>query len=238
MKLSFENDRVLAVMAHPDDAELLCAGTLARAKADGAAVAICVMCRGDKGVGSTTGTVDLGEIRHEEATAAAQILGAELYWQGASDGQLFDTHDERLKLVATFRRFRPTLVIAHSPADYHPDHRAASAVAEAATWFAASRGHVTPGLDPLEAPPSLWWADTINMSGFDPGFFVDVSAYVDWKAQMLACHQSQVRRGVDPDLAPLMGLMTHQMEARGRQSQVVASECFTIDASFKRSRAW
>jgi N-acetylglucosamine malate deacetylase 1 len=54
MKLSFTNDRVMAVMAHPDDAELLCAGTLARAKADGAAIAICVMCAGDKGAGSAT----------------------------------------------------------------------------------------------------------------------------------------------------------------------------------------
>jgi LmbE family N-acetylglucosaminyl deacetylase len=238
MKLSFANDRVLAVMAHPDDAELLCAGTLARAKADGAAVAICVMCRGDKGAGSATGTVDLGEIRQEEAAGAAKILGAELYWHGASDGELFDTYDERLKLVATFRRFRPTLVIAHAPADYHPDHRAAAALAEAATWFAASRGHVTASVDPLNAPPALWSADTVNMSGFDPGFFVDVSAHVDLKAQMLACHQSQVRRGTDPDLVPLMALMIHQMKTRGAQSQVTAAECFKSVDTFKRSRAW
>ena len=55
MRITFQHDRVLAVMAHPDDAELLCAGTLARARADGAAIAICVMCRGDKGAGSATG---------------------------------------------------------------------------------------------------------------------------------------------------------------------------------------
>src|SRR6476646_5695065 len=50
MKLDFTDERVLAVVAHPDDAELLCAGTLARAKADGAAIAICILCRGDKGL--------------------------------------------------------------------------------------------------------------------------------------------------------------------------------------------
>src|SRR5438105_13444852 len=49
MRLSFAGDRVLAVVAHPDDAELLCAGTLARARAEGAAVAVAVLCRGDKG---------------------------------------------------------------------------------------------------------------------------------------------------------------------------------------------
>lgn len=238
MKLSFENDRVLAVMAHPDDAELLCAGTLARAKADGAAIAICVMCRGDKGAGSATGGSELGEIRHEEASAAAKMLGAELYWHGASDGELFDSYDERLKLVATFRRYRPTLVIAHSPADYHPDHRAASALAEAATWFAASRGHVTAGWDPLDAPPSLWWADTVNMLGFEPGFFIDVSAYAEAKARMLACHASQLQRGQDGDFARLEELMTQQMKIRGSQSQVSASEGFIAAFPFKRSRAW
>jgi LmbE family N-acetylglucosaminyl deacetylase len=238
MKLSFANDRVLAVTAHPDDAELLCAGTLARAKADGAAVAICVMCRGDKGAGSATGVTDLGQIRHEEAAAAAKILGAELYWHGASDGELFDTYDQRLKLVETFRRFRPTLVITHAPADYHPDHRAAAALAEAATWFAASRGHVTGEYDPLDTPPSLWWADTVNMSGFEPGLFIDVSAYVDRKVRMLACHASQLQRGRDGDFAPLAELMTRQTQTRGDQSQVTAAECFIAASSFKRSRAW
>jgi len=39
---------VLAVMAHPDDAELLCGGTLARARADGAKVGLCIMCQAKK----------------------------------------------------------------------------------------------------------------------------------------------------------------------------------------------
>jgi LmbE family N-acetylglucosaminyl deacetylase len=238
MKLNFANDRVLAVMAHPDDAELLCAGTLARAKADGAAIAICVMCRGDKGAGSATGATDLGDIRHEEATAAAKIVGAELYWHGASDGELFDTYDDRLKLVETFRRFRPTLVITHTPADYHPDHRAASALTEAATWFAASRGHVTAGWEPLAPSPALWWADTINMSGFQPAIYVDVSRHTEVKRRMLACHRSQLQRAKDGDFAPLEGLMARQMELRGAQAGVAAAEAFTPVHAFKRSQAW
>jgi LmbE family N-acetylglucosaminyl deacetylase len=238
MKLTFAHDRVLAVMAHPDDAELLCAGTLARAKADGAAIAICVMCRGDKGSGSATGVTDLGDIRCAEAQAAAQIVGAELYWHGASDGELFDTCDDRLKLVETFRRFRPTLVITHAPADYHPDHRAASALAEAATWFAASRGHVTAGWEPLAASPSLWWADTIVMSGFQPTIYLNVSEHTELKKRMLACHQSQLQRATDGDFAPLEGLMRRQMELRGAQSGVAAAEGFTPVHTFKRSQAW
>ncbi len=238
MKLSFTDDRLLAVLAHPDDAELLCAGTLARARADGAGVAICVMCRGDKGAGSSTGAVDLGAIRREEAEAAANVLGAELFWQDHADGELFDTYANRLKLVAAYRRFRPTLIIAHAAEDYHPDHRAASALAEAASWFAASRGHVTEGLDPLAAPPSLWWADAVNMSGFEPAFYVDVTAHAEIKNRMLECHRSQLQRAADGDFAPLKGLMTRQMEARGAQAGVAAAEGFRPHRAFKRLRAW
>ena len=111
MKLTFANDRLLAVMAHPDDAELLCAGTLARAKADGATIGIVVMCRGDKGVGSTAPQADLARVRQEEAAAAAEVLGAQLFWFGAADGELFDSYEMRKKLMEIFRRFRPTLAI-------------------------------------------------------------------------------------------------------------------------------
>ena len=55
MKLSFKGERVLAVVAHPDDAELLAAGTLARAHRDGAAIGVCVLCQGDKGQPSQPG---------------------------------------------------------------------------------------------------------------------------------------------------------------------------------------
>jgi LmbE family N-acetylglucosaminyl deacetylase len=238
MRLTFERDRVLAVMAHPDDAELLCAGTLARAKADGAAIAICVMCCGDKGVGSASGNLDLAEIRHEEASAAAKVIGAELYWQGARDGELFDTYDQRLALVQTYRKFRPTLVIAHAAEDYHPDHRAASVLAEAATWLAASRGHVTEGFEALDGPPALWWADTIDMNGFEPAFYVDVTAHMDAKTRMLECHRTQLGRGGDRDFAPLSPLIIRQAEARGAQAQVPAAEAFRPHPAFKRLRAW
>src|SRR5207245_2731671 len=81
--------------------------------------------------------------------------------------------------------------LAHAPGDYHPDHRAASALAEAASWFAASGGYM-PEQPPLQSQPALWWMDTINMSGFEPGFFVDVSNFADLKHQMLNCHKSQL----------------------------------------------
>ena len=73
MKLDFSDERVLAVVAHPDDAEILCAGTLARAQDDGASIGIAVLCRGDRGQPEEP-IPELGDVRQEEMTVA-EVLG-------------------------------------------------------------------------------------------------------------------------------------------------------------------
>jgi LmbE family N-acetylglucosaminyl deacetylase len=236
MHLNFSGERVLAIVAHPDDAELLCAGTLARARSDGAAVGIYVLCQGDKGQ-PTPPIQRLAEMRREEMTTAVGLLGGELFQGGVPDGQLFDGVEPRSVLVEAYRRFRPSLVLAQSAHDYHPDHRAASSLAEAASWFAASAGYETPS-PALQSPPALWWMDTVNMSGFAPDFYIDVSDYVDLKRRMLACHRSQLRRGGDADFSPLEELMLRQSAARGAQAGVAAAEAFRSHTAWKRARAW
>ena len=237
MRLSFAGERVMAVMAHPDDAELLCAGTLARARADGAAIAICVMCSGDKGLGETEKSADLRLIRRDEGAEAAKLIGAESFFCGVPDGELMDDAPTRRTLIEVYRRFKPSLVLAHAAEDYHSDHRAASAVAEAASWYCASRGHTTDS-PALAAPPAVWWCDTVNMSGFEPRFYVDVSEHVQAKQRMLRCHRSQLSRGGDADFAPLEELMLRQCKSRGAEAGVVAAEGFTAHNVFKRARAW
>ena len=236
MRLNFKGERVLAVVAHPDDAELLCAGALARAKRDGATIALCVLCRGDKGQPSQR-VANLAAVRRKEVAASAELLGAQLFLGEQPDGALLDGTAQRLKVLEIYRTFKPTLVIAHAPEDYHPDHRAASALAEAASWFCASRGHRTRS-PALLLPPALWWMDTVNMNGFAPGFYVDISEFLGLKTQMLACHQSQLRRGKDADFSPLAELMRLQFRTRGMQGGVEAAEAFRAHCAFKRTRAW
>jgi LmbE family N-acetylglucosaminyl deacetylase len=236
VRLDFAGERVLAIVAHPDDAELLCAGTLARAKADGAAIAVCVLCRGDKGQ-SAEPVADLAAVRRREMTAAAGLLGAKLFRGDFPDGELADGPPQRRKLLRIVRAFAPTLLLAHAPEDYHPDHRAASALADAVSWFAASRGHRTH--EPvLDRPPALWWMDTVTMADFTPGFLLDVTAYTDLKHRMLRCHASQLRRGAEGDFAPLEELMRKQYQARGAQAGVPAAEAFRLHRAFHRARAW
>lgn len=241
MKLDFAGERVLAVVAHPDDVELLCAGTLARGREDGATVGMCTMCRGNRGMaaGESANERSFGvsEVRQGEFTAAAKLLGAEVFFGGIGDGELEDIPKQRRELISIFRRYRPTLVLAHAPNDYHADHRAAFELAEAASWFACSAGHVT-GEEPLERPPALWLMDTVEMHDFSPGFYVDVSEHVPLKRDMLGCHKSQLERAGDSDFAPLEQLMLRQAQVRGEQAGTEAAEAFRIHTVWKRVRAW
>lgn len=236
MKLNFSHARLLAVVAHPDDAELLCAGTLARAKEDGAAIGVCVLCQGDKGQPAER-IENLADVRRAEMRAAAGLLGAELFTGEFPDGTLADSAAARGQLLDILREFRPTLVLAHAADDYHADHRAASALADVASWTCASRGPES-RFPPLAEPPELWWMDCINRGGFEPGFYIDVSRHVELKEQLLLCHQSQIQRGTDREFAPLIDLMKLQLAARGAEAGVAAAEAFRIHRSFKRTRAW
>jgi len=236
MRLDFNAERVLAVVAHPDDAEYLCAGTLARARDMGAAIAMLVLCQGDKGQPSTP-VPNLADVRREEMRASAQVLGAELYLGELPDGGLVDGPEQRRPLIEVYRRFPPTLVLAHSAEDYHADHRAAGALAEAASWFCSSVGHKTETAA-LRYQPALWWMDTMNMAGFLPALFIDVTDYLELKRRMLACHRSQLLRGSEGDFSPLEEQMMRQAQARGSQAGVTAAEAFRPHTAWKRARAW
>lgn len=236
MKLNFEQERILAVVAHPDDAELLCAGTLARALQDGADIGICVLCQGDKGQPDPP-LDNLVEVRQQEMQSAAKLINAELFSGEQPDGGLFDNLELRRKLTEIMRQFSPTLVFSHSQSDYHADHRAASVITEAATWFSASAGNKT-NSPALAKPPVLWWMDTINMTSFEPHFYLDVSDFVETKISMLNCHQSQLQRGKDSSFSPLQELMIQQCNARGVQSGVKAAEAFQTHSAWKRCAAW
>ncbi len=80
--------RILAVGAHPDDLEILCAGTLARYIAQGHHVVMVHACQGDKGHGQILHH-EVGLVRDQEAKAAAQIIGAEAMSLGFLYGEIY-----------------------------------------------------------------------------------------------------------------------------------------------------
>src|SRR6516165_11029361 len=143
-------DVVLSVLAHPDDAEFLCAGTLARlARENGWQVHIASMTPGDCG-SVEHGPEEIAGIRREEGARAAALLDATYHCLEERDLLIF-YHERPLERVTRLlREVRPRVVLTHSPADYMLDHETTSTLARAAAFgapipnFFAGLGHPRP----------------------------------------------------------------------------------------------
>ena len=117
-RITTESVDLLAIAAHPDDAELTCGGTLARAARQGHRVAILDLVAGESG---TSGSA---AIRQREATRAAAALGVHLRGNaGLRDAHLHNTDETRRVVVEWIRHYRPRTVILPFPVGRHPDHR-------------------------------------------------------------------------------------------------------------------
>ena len=189
--------RVLAVYAHPGDAEVGCGGTLARWAAAGAEVHLTVCCTGDKGSADADADADaLAATRSHESSAAAAVLGAlEQRGLGRPDGSLEDTPELRAELVGLVRAIRPEVVVCPDPTAVffgrhylnHRDHRVIGWSVLDAVAPAASNPHYFPECGPAHAVAAVWLSGTL-----EPDASVDIGAVVEVKAAALACHASQV----------------------------------------------
>lgn len=173
---------LLVIAPHPDDGELGCGGTLARAKAEGLSTGILDLTRGEMG---TKGTP---QERAQEAEEAARILGLDFRGNlGLPDGGLADLMEQRLALARAIRTLRPRIVLAPLEADRHPDHTAASRLAVAAVHFAALPKA------PLEGEPHR--VDRLffypGNSAAAPSLLVKISAFIDQWERAVRAYRSQ-----------------------------------------------
>lgn len=216
--------RIMAIGAHPDDVEILAAGTLARYRERGHAIAVCILTDGRLGAPSGDPD-DVAATRREEAQAAAHLLGAELFWIGQPDGMLFDNPETRSATVEAVREFAPNILFAHDPSDYHPDHRAASAIAMSARQLATAPLFATDSR-PLSTAPSVYYMDPLGLVGDAPELWVDISSTVDIKRQMLWCHKSQNEWLQNTDGIDYVTFVDRQGQIRGLQCGVSYAEGF------------
>jgi LmbE family N-acetylglucosaminyl deacetylase len=187
---------VVAIYAHPDDADLSCGGTLARWAADGVAVHLVVCTDGAKGTGDAAVEPEtLAARRAVEMEEAARRLGITAqHHLGYPDGELGDLGPLRAELVAMVRRLRPHTVLCPDPTavffgeDYynHRDHRALGFAALDALSPASALPHYYPEAGAAHQ------VDTVLMSGtLEPTVWVDISSVIDDKVAAVACHRSQ-----------------------------------------------
>lgn len=189
---------VLSILAHPDDAEFLCAGTLARLRNEqGWEVHIATMTPGDCG-SAHHGAEEIARIRRAEAAAAASVLGSQFHCMEERD-LLVSYHERTLEKVTRLLRFvRPSIVLTHSPADYMLDHEQTSAIVRGAV-FAAPIPNFLVDRDlgeSLPRIPHLFYCDAIEGKDalgqdVEPAFRIDISNVIELKTRMLSLHSSQ-----------------------------------------------
>ena len=199
---------LLAVGPHRDDVELLCGGTLLNAADRGRRVGILDLTRGEMG---TRGSA---ELREQEATAAARVLGVAVRENlGLPDAGIENTGETRARLVQVLRRLRPAVVIAPSPQGRHPDHRLASELVRDAC-FLAGIVKFAPGR-PAHRPRKVVYAVAYREDAPKPTFVVDVSDTFERKLEAVRCYGSQFEGTTQagevlPNGEPLYDVVRHQ----------------------------
>jgi LmbE family N-acetylglucosaminyl deacetylase len=186
--------RVLAIFAHPDDAEFMCTGTLSLLEKKGWSVHIATLTPGDKGT-SECSREEIGIARKAEAARAAGLLEGTYDCLEFEDVYILYNRESINKTTALIRRIRPTVVITASPADYMIDHEITSMIVQTACFSSGIKNmEVTD--EPSEPVPYLYYSDPIE--GKDkfgnpvhPSFYVNITNEIGIKEEMLACHQSQ-----------------------------------------------
>lgn len=189
----------LAFMAHPDDVEITCAGTLLRVRGHGNwSIALATMTSGDCG-SMRHRPEEIARIRHDEAVAAARLLGADYQCAGLADGLVVYQETNIKRTVEIIRKAAPHIVITQPSADYMVDHEMTGQLVRAACFMAPIPNFVTHDPDPappLSKTPHLYYAmplDNKDIHGHsvEPDFVVDISDVLERKAELLACHASQ-----------------------------------------------
>jgi LmbE family N-acetylglucosaminyl deacetylase len=205
---------VLAVFAHPDDAEICAGGVLAKWSGTGREVHLLVLTNGDRGSGDAArDRVELARVRRAETESGARVLGlASAQVLGVHDGELENTVTVREAVVRRIRETRAETVVSCDPtavffqipipdtndmktAYNHSDHRTAGAVALDAVFPGSGNPHFFPehldeGLG-IQEIHDVWlgWSN-------EPNRLEDVTSSFDTKVAALAEHASQITEGI------------------------------------------
>jgi bacillithiol biosynthesis deacetylase BshB1 len=175
-----------AFCAHPDDAELVMGGTLAREASRGRRVGLVDLTRGESGSRGTP------EGRKSEAEEAARILGAvHRESLGLPDARLEDSPEHKDVVVEAIRRLRPRIVLLQHWEQRHPDHAAASRIVHGAAFLAGLRNYRS-DLGGAFRPFKLLYAPSVTeVETVAPSFVIDITPFFEQKLQAIGAFKSQ-----------------------------------------------
>ena len=216
---------VLAIVAHPDDIEFVMAGTLILLKELGWDVHYMTIANGNCGT-ETEEAEQIIATRRQEAIDACNLVGAQYHESITNDLEIFHTAEIVAKVTAVVRRVRPRILLLHSPVDYMEDHMNACRVGVTAAFARGMRNaRCEPPLPPISDDVTLYHCLPTGLR--DPlrrrlraGHYVDVTAVMRTKREMLGCHRSQkewldASQGIDAYLDMMEALSREMGEMSG-----------------------
>jgi len=178
---------VLGIFSHPDDAELMMAGTLIKLKALGHRVGVADVTRGEMG---TRGTP---EIRAKEALDAARVMGLDVRTNlELADGHVTLNEQSRQTFVRAIRKYRPALIFTSHWDDPHPDHAATARIVREAARLATMRNFDREAGQESITIPAV--AHAVYSRLVTPSFIVDVSEFAEKKTKAIRAYASQFYR--------------------------------------------
>jgi bacillithiol biosynthesis deacetylase BshB1 len=175
---------ILCIGAHPDDVELGMGGSVASFTSRGHSVLILDLTDGEP---TPKGSP---EIRMREAKAAAEILGAQRATLDMPNRYLEHTIENRKKIAAIIREFRPRYIFAPYPVDAHPDHIAAGELCEAARFYSKLTKSDIPG-EPFFPDRTIYYFPVHLRLRKEPSFVIDIGPALDKKGDAAMCYRSQ-----------------------------------------------
>jgi LmbE family N-acetylglucosaminyl deacetylase len=183
--------RALCIVAHPDDIEFYCAGTVLKLTSRGADVTFLLATSGDKGSRDPEQTPEqLARTREAEQEASARLLGASAVgFLRHPDAGLAESLDLRAEFVAAIRHSRPDLLLTFDPTPgyrYHPNHRVVGRMALDAAWPVARDRLSLPDLGLPHETAEAWC-----FGGPAPTLTIDVTDVLERKIEARLQHRSQ-----------------------------------------------
>ena len=193
--------KILVMLAHPDDPEFFCGATIARWVRLGHSVKYCLLTKGDKGSQDrTVKPEELAQIRVEEEYRASAVLGVNsVRFLDYCDGTLFSSMETRRTVARVIRQEKPDVLVTCDPTNYypregtinHPDHRTAGQIVLDGYFPAAGNPMFFPelldeGLEP-HSVKELWLSLPCEAN-----LILDVTEYWDLKIKALHEHHSQI----------------------------------------------
>ena len=229
--------RVLAIGCHPDDLEIGCYGTLIKYIKQGHEVSVCHIANGNMGHVEIMPD-ELRRIRHEEAAAAARLIGAKHYAIDIPDIHVTAENDQLIyDLGRVIRKSRPEIIITHNDYDYMNDHMQ--------TYYAtmrASFGASIPHFHCKDAGPEvpvcpIYHMDTVSGAGFIPTEYVDISDEMELKLEALSCHKSQIQWMLEHDGIDFLDFVRTCSRVRGYQCGAQYAEGYRANTNYLRLTA-